>query len=66
MGRIIDRALESTMIRLAAFDLDGTLMGEDQSFSPRVRQAIAEAQRRDVVITLATGRMFAATRAFAE
>ncbi len=66
MGRTFDRAFESTMIRLAAFDLDGTLMGEDQRFSPRVRQAIAAAQRRDVVITLATGRMFAATRAFAE
>jgi len=54
------------MIRLAAFDLDGTLMGADQSVAPRVQQAIAEAQRRDVVVTLATGRMFAATRAFAE
>lgn len=66
MGRVVDHSPESTMIRLAAFDLDGTLMGEDQSFSPRVRQAIAEAQRRDVVVTLATGRMFAATRNFAE
>lgn len=66
MGRTVDRAFESTMIRLAAFDLDGTLMGADQIVSPRVRQAIAEAQRREIVVTLATGRMFAATRAFAE
>jgi Cof subfamily protein (haloacid dehalogenase superfamily) len=66
MGRAVDRSSESIMIRLAAFDLDGTLMGADQSVAPRVQQAIAEAQRRDVVVTLATGRMFAATRAFAE
>ncbi len=66
MGCAADRPLESTMIRLAALDLDGTLMGADQSVAPRVRQAIAEAQHRDVVVTLATGRMFAATRNFAE
>lgn len=66
MGRAVDRSSESIMIRLAAFDLDGTLMGADQSVAPRVQQAIAKAQRRDVVVTLATGRMFAATRAFAE
>ena len=66
MGRVADRSLKSTMIQLAAFDLDGTLMGADQSVAPRVRQAIAEAQRRDIVVTLATGRMFAAARPFAE
>jgi Cof subfamily protein (haloacid dehalogenase superfamily) len=46
------------VIRLAAFDLDGTLMDDDMIISARVRQAIAAAQERGVVVTLATGRMF--------
>ncbi len=54
------------MIRLVAFDLDGTLMDAAQHIDPRVRQAIALAQQRGVTITLATGRMFAAARPFAE
>ena len=45
------------MIRLLALDMDGTLMGEDLVISPRVRRAIAAAQARGVVVTLATGRM---------
>ncbi|HOT90247.1 MAG TPA: Cof-type HAD-IIB family hydrolase [Anaerolineae bacterium] len=53
------------MIRLAAFDLDGTLMGADQVIRPRVRQAVAQAQAEGVIITLATGRMFSATVRFA-
>ncbi len=53
------------MIRLIACDLDGTLMGEDRRISPAVREAIAEAQARGIAVTLATGRMFAATVPFA-
>jgi len=53
------------MIRLVASDLDGTLMGGDQVISRRVRHAIARIQRRGITITLATGRMFCATRPFA-
>ncbi|MFL7792359.1 MAG: Cof-type HAD-IIB family hydrolase [Anaerolineae bacterium] len=46
-------------IRLLAMDLDGTLMDDDMVLkSERVRQAIAAAQERGVVATLATGRMF--------
>jgi Cof subfamily protein (haloacid dehalogenase superfamily) len=46
------------MIRLLALDLDGTLMGDDMVIrSSRVRRAIAAAQERGVVVTLATGRM---------
>ncbi len=54
------------MIRLVALDLDGTLMDDAQKIDPRVRRAIALAQQRGVTITLATGRMFAAARPFAE
>ncbi len=46
------------MIRLAAFDLDGTLIGDEPSISPRVRQAIGAAQAYGGMVTLATGRMF--------
>ena len=53
------------MIRLAAFDLDGTLMGADQRIRPQVRDAVARAQAAGVVVTLATGRMFLATLPFA-
>jgi Cof subfamily protein (haloacid dehalogenase superfamily) len=44
------------MIRLAAFDLDSTLVGRDLIFSPRVRSAVARAQAQGVVVTIATGR----------
>lgn len=53
------------MIRLAAFDLDGTLMGADQQLTPRVKAAVAAAQSRGVCVTLATGRMFRATLPYA-
>src|SRR5512145_2962212 len=44
------------MFRLLAFDLDQTLFGDDLTPSPRVRQAIAQAQEQGVLVTLATGR----------
>ncbi|MBN2391135.1 MAG: HAD family phosphatase [Anaerolineae bacterium] len=53
------------MIRLAVFDLDGTLMGADQKIRPRVTQAVGQAQEQGVIVTLATGRMFTATECFA-
>jgi hypothetical protein len=55
-----------TQIQLAVFDLDGTLMGDDLRISQRVREAIAEALAEGVTVTIATGRMFAATRSFAQ
>lgn len=54
------------MIQLVAFDLDGTLMGADLVISPSVRDAIARTVQRGVTVTLATGRMFAATAPFAQ
>ncbi|MBN2003866.1 MAG: HAD family phosphatase [Anaerolineae bacterium] len=41
-------------------------MDADQRISDRVRQALAETLARGVIVTLATGRMFSATRSFAE
>jgi len=52
-------------IRLVALDLDGTLVGADLVIRPRVREAIARAQERGTAFTIVTGRMFAATRPFA-
>lgn len=54
------------MIRLVACDLDGTLMGTDHKFSPRIRAVIAEIQSRDVIVTLATGRNFSSARPYAQ
>lgn len=53
------------MIRLIAFDLDGTLMGPDQQIGPRVRRAIEAVQAQGGIVTLATGRMFSAALPFA-
>ncbi len=44
------------MFRLAAFDLDNTLIGPDLTLSPRVREAVARAMAQGVVVTIATGR----------
>jgi Cof subfamily protein (haloacid dehalogenase superfamily) len=53
------------LVRLVALDLDGTLMGRDRVLSPRVRAAVGEALARGVVVTLATGRMYQSTVAYA-
>ena len=54
-------------VRLLALDLDGTLMDDSMVIkSDRVRRAITAAQARNVVVTLATGRMLDFTRPFAE
>jgi Cof subfamily protein (haloacid dehalogenase superfamily) len=44
------------MIKLAAFDLDGTLLKPDMTISPRTRAAIARAQEKGIIVTIATGR----------
>jgi hydroxymethylpyrimidine pyrophosphatase-like HAD family hydrolase len=53
------------MIRLAAFDLDGTLVDTDLILSPRLRQTVALAQQRGSIITIATGRDAKLTTRFA-
>jgi Cof subfamily protein (haloacid dehalogenase superfamily) len=51
--------------RLIAADLDGTLRPERQSFTPRVRQAVRQAQERGVHVVMATGRMYRTAQPFA-
>lgn len=51
--------------RLLALDLDGTVVQHDLSVSPRVRNAVAAAQRAGVTVTIATGRMYGAALPFA-
>jgi hypothetical protein len=53
------------MIRLAAFDLDGTLVDTDLVLTPRLKQAAELAHQRGVVITIATGRDAKLTTRFA-
>ncbi len=53
-------------IRLLACDMDGTLFRQDLAISPRVRDAVARAQRAGVLVVLATGRMPVAACAFVD
>ncbi len=53
------------MIRLVAFDVDGTLVGRDLAISSGVRDAITRMQRAGVTGCLVTGRMYRATLPFA-
>ena len=52
-------------IRLIALDIDGTIIGDDGIIGPRTRAAIAEALRRDVAVSLVTGRMVSSAMRFA-
>lgn len=53
-------------VKLIAVDLDGTVLGHDQSASPRVLAALHEAAARGVKVTIATGRNVPSTRKYAE
>lgn len=57
--------MKTTDIRLIALDLDGTLLGPDNSISPRARAALAAARERGVHVVLATGRMHRSARPIA-
>src|ERR1043165_4539651 len=46
------------MIKLLALDLDGTLLNSRGQVSDTNRNAIREAEERDVLVTVATGRRF--------
>jgi Cof subfamily protein (haloacid dehalogenase superfamily) len=53
-------------IRLIAVDLDGTLVGDDLAISPGDRAAISRATSAGINVCLATGRLFSASRRFAD
>jgi len=53
------------MIRLAAFDLDNTLISADLTLSPRVQEAVARAMAQGVIVAIATGRGPSPTDQFA-
>ena len=52
-------------IRMIALDIDGTLVGQDFRLSDRTHDAIAEAVRRGVRVSLATGRMASSAAVYA-
>lgn len=52
-------------IKLIACDLDGTLMGEALTFSPRLLHAVHRVQAMGVVVTIATGRGYRSALDFA-
>lgn len=52
--------------KLLALDLDDTLLDEQSQISERNLRAIAEAKRRGLLVTIATGRMFNSARRYAE
>ena len=51
---------------LVAIDVDGTLVGDDLCISPTDKTAIAAAARNGAVICLASGRLLAASRPYAQ
>jgi len=53
------------MYKLLACDLDGTLMDETFTFTPRVKAAVAQAMDRGVAVTIATGRAYPSALSFA-
>jgi len=52
--------------KLVAIDLDDTLLSDDLRISPQTIEAIREAVKRGVIVTLATGRMYQSAVQFAE
>lgn len=53
-------------VRLVACDLDGTLIGPDHRFSPRLLRVVAALVQRGVHVTLATGRMYTSAQKLAQ
>lgn len=54
------------MYKLIAIDLDGTLLTDDLMISPDTVKAIQQAVEMGTVVTIATGRMFASAKIFAQ
>ena len=49
-------------IRLAALDVDGTLLAPDNSITPATKEAIREAMAAGIEIVVCTGRAFVEVR----
>jgi len=45
-------------IRLLVLDIDGTIAGQSNQISLRVREAIRQVQQRGIEVAIATGRMY--------
>jgi Cof subfamily protein (haloacid dehalogenase superfamily) len=45
-------------IKLLVVDIDGTIAGKSNSLSPRVKDAIKQAQAKGIQVAIATGRMY--------
>src|SRR4051794_6824241 len=56
--------MNNNAIRLLIIDVDGTLIGESFSISPRVHDALTEVKRRGVQIALCTGRPMLSAQRF--
>ncbi len=54
------------MYQLLACDLDGTLVDETFTLTPRVKAAVAQATHRGVAVTIATGRAYPSALPFAQ
>lgn len=52
--------------KLVALDLDGTLLNNELKITDRAANAIREAEKKGVKVTICTGRMFASAFQFAE
>lgn len=52
--------------KLVAIDLDDTLLPDDLTISPRVKEILQKVRDRGVIITLATGRMYRSTLPYAQ
>lgn len=51
--------------RLLAVDLDDTFLNRELKVSPKVLEAVKEALRQGIIVTLATGRMFRSAQKYA-
>lgn len=54
------------MIKLVATDIDGTILGKSQVFTPGVKNCIKTMQDNGIRVVIVTGRMFAAAKLIAQ
>ena len=46
------------MIKLVATDIDGTILGADNVFRPKILETIEKLKKKNIKMVLATGRIF--------